>query len=65
MANLPQRKPNGYSPHAVVLHVHTLLVSAGIIARADSPTAVIAAADLLRALGVDPATAPELPKDAP
>lgn len=51
-----------YSPHAAVFQLIDVLAAAGIVIRPTAPmihVAALAAGDLLRALGVRPATAPE------
>jgi hypothetical protein len=53
--------PNEYNPSVLVLRVQEILGRAGIDTIVDekcAATAVAAAADLLRALGVEPSNAP-------
>lgn len=50
-----------FSPHAAVFQLIDVLAAAGIVVRPNAPmihTAALAAGDLLRALGVRPASAP-------
>jgi hypothetical protein len=57
---------SSYNPRALVGDVVALLTRAGVaVPLPGSATAVLAAADLLRALGVRPATAPEATEGAP
>lgn len=54
--------PTGYNPDVLVDDVARSLRAKGIAARRDwGLTAMLAAADLLRALGVDPENMPERP----
>jgi hypothetical protein len=57
----PRPPRSEYNPASLVFEVQDVLARAGVPCnRSDTlHTAVIAAADLLRALGVDPVTAPQ------